>query len=79
MLPKTRVKATNWPTRDTARDTMPRNSRKGQNVASPSKREQRLMRAAARSIPELLERAQRDFARMAGLRAIGADPGAKRK
>jgi hypothetical protein len=61
---KTNVKATNWPKRNDAAHNMPRESRKGQNVASPRKREARLMSAAERSIADLLERAQRKFSRI---------------
>lgn len=61
---KTNVRATNWPKRTDAAHNMPRESRKGENVASPRKREARLLSAAERSIAELLERAQRKFSRI---------------
>lgn len=61
---KTNVKATNWPTRNDAAHNVPRQSRKGENVASPRKKAARLKVAAERSIAELLERAQRKFSRI---------------
>lgn len=64
---KTNVKATNWPTRAEARHNMPRESRKGKNIASKRTYEARRIAAVQRSMDTLLERAQRHFARVAAI------------
>ncbi len=60
----TGVNATNWPTRDKARDTIPRESTKGHNVASRRTYEARNRKATERSMDKLLERATRKFSRI---------------
>lgn len=61
--------ATNWPTRNEARHTMPRESRKGHNIASRRTYESRRTRAVATKLDDLQARAERYFARRAAIDA----------
>ena len=71
----TNVKATNWPTREKAKDTLPREPTKGHNVASKRTYEIRRKRAVASKMDKLLENATRYYARADHMRAQGIDPG----
>jgi hypothetical protein len=69
---RTNVKATNWPTRADAAHNMPRESRRGENVASRRTYEDRRKAAAARDMDKLLARATRHFAQAHAIAANAA-------
>ena len=69
---RTNVKATNWPTRADAAHNMPRESRRGENIASRRTYEDRRKAAAARDMDKLLARATRHFAAAATIAANAA-------
>jgi hypothetical protein len=69
---RTNVKATNWPTRADAAHNVPRESRRGENVASRRTYEDRRKAATARDISKLLALATRHFARAAAIAALNS-------
>lgn len=66
---RTNVKATNWPTRADAAHNVPRESRRGENIASRRTYEDRRKAAVSRDMSKLLARATRHFATAAAITA----------
>lgn len=69
---RTNVKATNWPTRADAAHNVPRESRRGEKIASRRTYESRRTAAAARDMSKMLALATHHFAKAHAIAANAA-------